>query len=675
KSGEGWSFGLANAFLLAGCTHYVGVLSELLDTGSKDFARLFYRNIIAGLPVGKALYEARHEHRRQNPGKSLTWAQYVLYGDPDSGIFGTMRTESGTVTSLPIQGREMNERREEKRVIVSVDLARYSEIVASLEQRQGLGPNATRAVEDQIKGMLREGCAQAGSELDDCLVNFAGDGSILAFASAVDADLFAEGLFAASSKWNSRAKSPEEYRCFRMGVYAGRVVIEEGGKISGGAMSAAVRLQQRAGAGEVLLGANAYEALPESRRLRFGEEELIPGKEHDDPFPAHRRRLAEPAPWEPGPEIRKPGTRETSVPGATRTSVEASIPAFQAAKPGRKAILVGVIVVVLALCGIVGERTLDPMGRHHQRALALLMEKADQYEGEQNYSAAEAAFSEILRKDPENALAKSRLQGIRSAMARVEEKERVESTDKALTNLEEAIKANPARLAEADRWTSRPLSLAVLGFDESGGAPDSSSALGQALPKEAESLLAGMGFTLVTRERIVEVMREQRLAASDAADPRNSARLGGLLAARILVSGRVSWTQDRVVVELQAIDAEKGILLASTRKEGTDPTALMASLVSDLGAGVRGRFPLQGKVQLNGAGKPGLNIGSKLGVRPDQLFEVFPAAPNPRFEDTLGPSEPICVLRVSQLGEDSALCEIVSSEIPPEDGMRAREKR
>lgn len=92
----GWSYGFANAFLLAGSTHYIGAVSELLEESSRKFAAHFYSKIIAGFPVGLALREARRAMRVSNTS-CLTWAQYVLYGDPATGVFRAVRS------SQPVQ--------------------------------------------------------------------------------------------------------------------------------------------------------------------------------------------------------------------------------------------------------------------------------------------------------------------------------------------------------------------------------------------------------------------------------------------------------------------------------------------------------------------------------------------------------------------------------------------
>ena len=97
----GWSFDLANAFLLAGCSHYIGAASELLDTGSKGFAKAFYQHLIGGHPIGRALRLARLEHSSGGDRDCLTWAQYVLYGDPESPIFCNVSIRPSAAIASP----------------------------------------------------------------------------------------------------------------------------------------------------------------------------------------------------------------------------------------------------------------------------------------------------------------------------------------------------------------------------------------------------------------------------------------------------------------------------------------------------------------------------------------------------------------------------------------------
>jgi CHAT domain-containing protein len=82
-------FGLANAFLLAGVQHYLGTLWDVVDEPGARFAQRFYAAIAAGAGVGSALHSAR-QGNLSDGSNGLTWANYLLYGDPH-GQFGAVK--------------------------------------------------------------------------------------------------------------------------------------------------------------------------------------------------------------------------------------------------------------------------------------------------------------------------------------------------------------------------------------------------------------------------------------------------------------------------------------------------------------------------------------------------------------------------------------------------------
>lgn len=79
---------LAGAFLKANIGAYVGTNWEITDSNhTLDFAMNFYRAIFEEKSVGEALFEARRISLRERPPHDLTWANYVLHGNPMTRVY------------------------------------------------------------------------------------------------------------------------------------------------------------------------------------------------------------------------------------------------------------------------------------------------------------------------------------------------------------------------------------------------------------------------------------------------------------------------------------------------------------------------------------------------------------------------------------------------------------
>jgi len=98
---EGQALGIGSAFLLAGVKNYIGTFWEVDDEESRLFATTFYQGLVSGFSLGTALLAARHAIIRQKGWNSLTWASYVLYGDP-AFTFLSPKQESTQSVSLVI---------------------------------------------------------------------------------------------------------------------------------------------------------------------------------------------------------------------------------------------------------------------------------------------------------------------------------------------------------------------------------------------------------------------------------------------------------------------------------------------------------------------------------------------------------------------------------------------
>jgi serine/threonine protein kinase/CHAT domain-containing protein len=75
--------GLGQAFLAAGASNYIGAVWDPPDTeATVAFALSFYRHFFDGLPIGESMRAARDRCAGDFGEEELTWARYVLMGDP-----------------------------------------------------------------------------------------------------------------------------------------------------------------------------------------------------------------------------------------------------------------------------------------------------------------------------------------------------------------------------------------------------------------------------------------------------------------------------------------------------------------------------------------------------------------------------------------------------------------
>lgn len=75
--------GFAEALLHAGVANYVGTYWPVADRSAKVFSAMFYRRLLSGESVARALLDARRAVRGVKSADAVDWADYIHYGNPD----------------------------------------------------------------------------------------------------------------------------------------------------------------------------------------------------------------------------------------------------------------------------------------------------------------------------------------------------------------------------------------------------------------------------------------------------------------------------------------------------------------------------------------------------------------------------------------------------------------
>ncbi|HEX9189889.1 MAG TPA: protein kinase, partial [Vicinamibacteria bacterium] len=134
--------------------------------------------------------------------------------------------------------------------------------------------------------------------------------------------------------------------------------------------------------------------------------------------------------------------------------------------------------------------------------------------------------------------------------------------------------------------------VAVTGFANITGRPEDAW-LGTGLAETVSAGLAGVpGLSVVSRERILEVLRELGLS-TDADDPALAVRVGREVGAQGVVSGGYQSLGDRIRVTARVTEATTGRVVFNPRVDGAREAIfeLQDRLVAELVAGLRGQLP------------------------------------------------------------------------------------
>ena len=110
------------------------------------------------------------------------------------------------------------------KVVVVIDLSRYSDICKELEQQ--LDVTAVAAVNKQVKDLIDLALAAAGIASDRPPYKGTGDGAIIALDTAAEGSLFAETLHQEAENRNRGKDVPLAQRHFRVGVWPGKILLQ-----------------------------------------------------------------------------------------------------------------------------------------------------------------------------------------------------------------------------------------------------------------------------------------------------------------------------------------------------------------------------------------------------------------------------------------------------------------
>jgi TolB-like protein len=216
-------------------------------------------------------------------------------------------------------------------------------------------------------------------------------------------------------------------------------------------------------------------------------------------------------------------------------------------------------------------------------------------------------------------------------------------------------------LSAAD--TPETLKVAVMEFKAMGVAQNVADTISEVVKNE---LINSKLFTLIERDAMDKVLKEQSLGMSGMVDPNQAAQAGKLMGAKKIIVGSVSALEDQTMVTIRVIDVETGAIEVGDKQTAYSQSDLV-STVEELTRNIASK--LVGKeISVNGktyfassdsfsemkvtsvaASKVTISGGSADGIKPGEKLVVFIVKNN-------GKVQLKALIKVNKVFEDYSIC-------------------
>ena len=182
----------------------------------------------------------------------------------------------------------------------------------------------------------------------------------------------------------------------------------------------------------------------------------------------------------------------------------------------------------------------------------------------------------------------------------------------------------PTSSVPSDGWTSMPLTLWTMDFKTQGYS---------LLEGEGQLVVSCILDQLIEKSRVQVVERvlldklleELKLGTSKLADPGTATSLGKIMAAKVILSGRIVYSGPQTQIAMRLIETETGQVTAAvneTFSAPVPPSVMAEKLSSILLSKFKTLYPLRGKISEIKENQIVLNIGKRHGIRSGQQFKV-----------------------------------------------------
>jgi tetratricopeptide (TPR) repeat protein len=306
--------------------------------------------------------------------------------------------------------------------------------------------------------------------------------------------------------------------------------------------------------------------------------------------------------------------------------------------------------------------------------------KGTTFEKEGRWDQALEAYRQVLSVDKQDTFAAVLARQAQERLALQQDAERKKRLDSLVKELAERFHSQQKSLDKSeDTWTSRPMVLTFVDFQEKGGLTERDGFASALTAHLAEQLNASGRLQVVERVLVERLLEELNLGSSQLADPNTALQLGRVLAAKVIGTGSILYLPTSSMVNLRLIDTETSAIAKVFTRQINAASPLEKELFQlnhDILKTVIQTYPLQGYVARVTDGKALINLGSKQGVVLGAAFEALQEQEPLTYKGKTLKSAPkvMAQLKVVQVEPDLCFAEVVSQETPVRQDDKVREK-
>lgn len=276
------------------------------------------------------------------------------------------------------------------------------------------------------------------------------------------------------------------------------------------------------------------------------------------------------------------------------------------------------ILAILALIAVF-------FGRHPETDTREIENRAMSFYQAGNYAEALDLFGQVLEHVPEDRALAAMIGETREKLSISLDREKQEEIARLVESLEKRAAKPRKKRKPADDWTSAPLTLWITDLTVQGQKAGAGEEI--LVPAGMADMFLSHGRVKpVERAMLDSVLRELKLGTSGLADKDAAPVLGRLLAAKLIITGRIILGAHEKTVSLRLIETETGSITATVNEsfpEDMRAFEMAETLSKAFLDQIEKTYPLQGKVLETRDGKAVLNIGQKAGVETGRRFGVM----------------------------------------------------